>query len=145
VVSVGREFDGKVGPAKTMRVSAVGVFVVAEDGRPRTIPLPLIPPPGLKLPARPGDVREVNTRGPGNVPVRWKMVVRGTEKVTVPAGTFAAVRFDHTHTIPGVDGLPETVFHFSQWFAPDVGLVRETWADKEVGVLKSFTPGRPKP
>jgi DUF3108-like len=136
VVSVGRVIDGRLAPAKEVKLTGEGVFVVAEGGKERDTPLPL-----LELPAKPGDKWEVDARGPGNVPVKWRRAVGGPEKVKVPAGTFEAIRVEHTYTVPGTDGRPDVVvLTLTEWFAHGVGLVRKASGDKEVGVLKSFTP-----
>lgn len=72
----------------------------------------------------------INADAKGNVGT--EMHVAGRESVTVPAGTFNAVRVDGTstfHLSAGFNGLtlPVTsVMKFTLWFAPGVGWVKST-------------------
>jgi hypothetical protein len=62
----------------------------------------------------------------------------GPEKITVPAGTFEAVRFEDKTSLRN----PETS---TCWFAPGVGKIREDWNGKTHEVLKSFELAGRKP
>lgn len=70
----------------------------------------------------------------------WAATVRGVEKVTVPAGTYDAIRVEEVSRSPG------RVVTVTSWYARGVGLVKRVrkTADGEesVRVLKSFQPGR---
>jgi hypothetical protein len=63
----------------------------------------------------------------------------GPEKVTVPAGTFEAVRVEWWITLPSVR---DPVLVKTCWYAQGVGLVKKTDELPGEGVLKSFTPGK---
>lgn len=65
-----------------------------------------------------------------------EVVTSGPEKVTVPAGTFRAVRVVRTFT-ESIHGLQTT-----SWFAPGVGEIKRSSRNFS-RVLKSFTPGKP--
>ena len=60
----------------------------------------------------------------------------GFEQVTVPAGTFRALRVD-----TGYRSGPAFQAESSVWYAPGVGTVREVKGKAEVLALKSFEPG----
>ena len=60
----------------------------------------------------------------------------GVEQVTVPAGTFRALRVD-----TGWRSGPNFRAESSVWYAPGVGTVREVNGGVEVLALKSFEPG----
>jgi hypothetical protein len=91
----------------------------------------------LQVPVKSGDGWEVTLQGDRKCEV-VKMIytVHGPEKVTVPAGTYQALRVEMCCTFNGDTGVPETT-----WYAPGVGLVKRT-NGKNTTVLKSFTPGK---
>ena len=67
--------------------------------------------------------------------IKGTMRIGAIEKVTVPAGTFEAVRVDADVAFLGTKKRDRS------WYAPAIGLVKMTY-DKKERVLKSFTPGR---
>jgi len=90
----------------------------------------------LRLPARAGDAWErVPTKKECGIS-RFHSRVVGEEDVVVPAGKFKAVRVDVTTVVFG------TELKASNWYAPGVGLVKQTNGDHFLMVLKSFTPGK---
>ena len=60
--------------------------------------------------------------------------VAGTETVSVPAGTFEALRIDGTATYTYSSGLPVAIppssSQFTYWFAKDVGIVRYVYSSE---------------
>jgi hypothetical protein len=138
IISVGRELKSKVTPAGTFKLTKQGAIESVGISQINDLPLS-----ALDRPVKPGDVWEVDTIGPGKVPVKWKRAVRGPEKVKIPAGTFEAIRVEHTFTIKGDGELPDVLFlSRTEWYAPGVGLIRVEGEGKELEVLKSFTPGK---
>ncbi|MBY0460990.1 MAG: hypothetical protein K2V38_27025 [Gemmataceae bacterium] len=89
-----------------------------------------VPRPWLKAPIRVGNSWELRTAEQKT----W--TIGAVEKVTVPAGTFEAVRVDHAYTVDGQERAE------SSWFAPGVGLVKMSAYGCDWWVLKSFTPGK---
>lgn len=95
----------------------------------------------LKLPAKAGDSWD---SAPPNAKVGGEAgdvrKVAGVEEVTVPAGTFKAIRVDVTRLLAGKQ------FIVSQWYAPDIGPVKTSFqygdALPNVISLKKFTPGK---
>ncbi len=128
IVSVGRvERDESVSPLMTMAVTGTGLYRLERLGRK------LDPQETwLKLPARSKDTWEYLT-GDSWLSERPKACfeVLGTEEVTVPAGTFQAI---------GVRCIQNGRM-VTNWYAPDVGLVKTTAATWEE-VLKSYTLGK---
>ena len=62
--------------------------------------------------------------------------VRGPERVTVPAGTFEALRVEYWITLPA---SPDPVLVKTAWYAQGVGLVKCTGEIPHGdGVLRSF-------
>jgi hypothetical protein len=70
--------------------------------------------------------------------VSGKFTLKGTEKVTVPAGTFEAVVLTQT--------IPDTKTSFRYWYADGVGLVKLVQTDSGFDQipleLKKYTPGK---
>jgi hypothetical protein len=118
--------------SQTMSVSEDGVYRL-------TLRKEKYDPPHcfLKLPCKPDDTWDVWPKTDGQ---RLVCKVGKTEKVTVPAGTFDAIRIEFTRTI-GKDIEPD---RFTEWHAPSVGLVKmhEEGATNPWLVLKSFTRGK---
>jgi hypothetical protein len=92
----------------------------------------------LKYPFKKDDTWEVETTVSTE-----KMTVKGkavdTEEVTVPAGKYKALKADIDRTIPGMQ------VSATFWFAPDVGVVKQTMtgAGKETTlVLEKFDTGK---
>jgi hypothetical protein len=117
--------DGKRTPYMVTRISAEGVFVVAEGRRKYDEPWCV-----LRLPHRPGRTwqTEVSGNGPAGIAT---MRAGPMEKVTVPAGTFLAARIEWELKYKG-GGRKATC-----WYAHGVGLIR---MDENMK-LASFTPG----
>jgi hypothetical protein len=93
----------------------------------------------LKLPHKTGATWDtwLGAQGGGDN----TMTAYGPEKIKVPAGEFEAIRVETKFTV--VDGSIVAKY----WYAPGVGLVKETVGDKKtvghkVRVLESFTPGK---
>jgi hypothetical protein len=120
--------DGRALPLHTLRVSADGVFTVAEpDGR-RIDP----PVPRLKSPLSPGAEWELAY---GDTLLR--ATVGKAEEVVVPAGRYRAVRVGIVIRL--ADG---TRVRMTEWYAAGIGLIREMWDRDTMQELKSFTPGK---
>jgi hypothetical protein len=140
IISVGREAKGEVTPAGKFKLTKEGVIESVGAWQ-----LHHVRPLMLDRPVKPGDEweEEVEAEGPGRAPLKWKVVVRGPEKVKVPAGTFEAIRVESTFTIKGIAGRPDMMLlSLTEWYAPGVGAIRHASEGKELGVLKSFTPGK---
>jgi len=124
---------GKNRPGSTVRVSGAGVSRTAFGGRALAKPADV-----LRLPASAGATWEAGP-DPGLMVTRHVCTVIGEEDVTVPAGTYRAVRVDETLT--HANGVTTA----SVWHAPNVGVVKvvskgqNLTATKE---LKSFKPGK---
>lgn len=88
----------------------------------------------LKLPGKAGQTWETYL---GGHPGMGKNTVKacGAEIIEVPTGKFEAIRVETKFFSPG--GWTEARY----WYAPGVGLVKETYGDN-VRKLKSFTPGK---
>jgi hypothetical protein len=115
------------------RTTADGLFKVAEG--PKTFD----PPEGLvRFPVGDKPRWEVGVVV-GDRNLRAKAWVVGEEEVIVPAGKFVAVRVDTEYPFGGARNV-----RASRWYAPGVGLVRETDGEHEIAALKSFTPGPAK-
>jgi hypothetical protein len=134
LVDVGQVKDGKVVMDRVVEVSPKGVYQLSD------LEFGKFPDPQLMLalPARPGMVTVKSGNG-----ITYTRKVFGPEKVTVPAGTFRAIRVEHHYdsTGPGAGmGRPS----FTQWFAPGVGFVKLTDLFGNHSELMSFTPGKRK-
>lgn len=146
VVSVGRPVSGRVEWVKDVTVSGAGVFEKKAGSGPLKKPLAV-----LELPAKAGDVKEIDWAGPppGREPLRWRTTVGGAEAVKTPAGTFQAISVESAFYRRTADGgRGELRSRAKKWFAPGVGLVREVieqdgQPEKEYGVMVSFTPAKP--
>jgi hypothetical protein len=136
-ISVGREAKGGVTPAGKFKLTKEGGIESVGIREARDVPLP-----ALDKPAKPGDEWEEDSALPGNVPAKQKTVIRGPERVKVPAGTFEALRVERTITFVGPEGRTHVLPTLTSWYAPGVGLIREEGAGRELGALKSFTPGK---
>ena len=137
IVSVGRETpDGKVHPGERYVVSARGLLRVEGLGvkpdRPEWL---------LKLPYKVDEAWETGGWREDEFPIFLKQkdthTSAGEEKVTVPAGTYTALRV--TTKYGQVGHLPPQG-PGAHWYAPRVGAVKMTLG-KRVWELKSFTPG----
>ena len=144
IVSVGQIVLGQPEWVKDVIVSEAGVFEKKAGSASHKKPLPL-----LELPAKAGDVKEVDHSGPHVGKLKWRKTVGGAEAVKTPAGTFQAISVEdafYRKTENG--GRGELQCRGKKWFAPGVGLVREVieqdgQAEKEYGVMVSFTPAKP--
>ncbi len=116
--------DGTRTPYMVQRVSATGMFLVAELGTDYVAPWCL-----LKLPHKDGQTWETDSRYSWQkAPVPGKMTAGPVEKVKVPAGEFTAARVEWERN--------ERTYTY--WYANGVGLVRLG----EDMLLTSFTPGK---
>lgn len=129
LVTVSREIDGAWVPLANYAVSERGVcltrYFIEHFDPPQTL---------LKSPFDPGlKWQELIHYQPGNL--KWSYTVRGTEQITIPPGTFAAVRVDaENRTETGI-----AITRLSWWFAPNIGIVQER-VDGRLRVMKSFAP-----
>lgn len=124
-------------PLEKVSISARGVFRV-ESGRFKLDPLCT-----LKFPVKEGETWEINLAPqPGLVGQTGAVTVGRVEAVETPAGTFQAVRVDLViRTQNGMKLDPPQAF--TQWFDPDLGLVKLTGGTGFTRVLKSVArPGR---
>lgn len=146
VVSVGQTVSGQVELVKDVIVNDAGVFEKKAGSGPLKKPLAV-----LELPAKAGDVKEIDWRGPPpeKAPLKWRTTVGDVENVKTPAGTFRAISVESAFYRKTEDGgRGELQCRSKKWFAPGVGLVREVieqdgQAEKEYGVIVSFTPAKP--
>ena len=83
----------------------------------------------LKLPHKEGDKWD-----PDQKTGKWPRVAGKIEKITVPAGTFEAIRVEQESPDFPSGKLSRSVW----WFAPRVGLIKMTYGDT-VEQMKSFT------
>jgi hypothetical protein len=102
----------------------------------------------LKLPLTVGEEWSCDYTTIGNPVLRvvFFSTALSTEKVTVPAGTFEAIRVEIAGSISGPAGGDEggmgIVLTDTCWYAPNVGVVKCTNHTGDEYVLKSFTPGK---
>jgi len=119
---------------EVMEVSGSGLVQVAGPGGESDPPAVI-----LRVPFRAGDKwkfkwEESRVRA-GN---EGTHTVVGVEKVKVPAGTFEAVRVDTDVT--SVTRGEATRGKVSNWYAPNIGMVKRENDGTATWVLKSFTP-----
>ena len=119
-VTITRDYPGNQPYVTVIAVSAEGLFRVSSNGKALGTPIQLFKsPPKVGATWKSGDVG-------------FKIV--GEEEVEVPAGKYKAFKVESPDS-----GAPNTVL----WFAPGVGLVKQTNASSETSVvLKAFTPGK---
>ncbi|MBX9623939.1 MAG: hypothetical protein K2X82_09005 [Gemmataceae bacterium] len=121
--------DGTEVARGTVRVTAKGLFEVAEGGQEHDPPRCL-----LELPSRAGRQWDLLRIGrDGRIDHQFAVTAGGIEEVEVPAGRFRAARVDAECW-----GVPITC-----WYAPKVGLVRMDLSGGTGRALKSVTPGKP--
>jgi hypothetical protein len=130
-----KQDDGTLGVTVT-EVSAAGVVRLTGVKRALSPPMPL-----LRLPAKAGNswTWDPDTPDGGKPLVTTYTVVKEQEEVEVPAGKFKAIRVDAEWTLDG------TEVKTTQWYAPDVGLVKRVYragVTTQTQLLKSFTPGK---
>lgn len=65
--------------------------------------------------------------------------VIGNEKVTVPAGTFDAVRVDYTAKVLSETRGELPLIHGSLWISKDVGLIKQLEDDPAIGLIPQKT------
>lgn len=109
-----------------------GIFQVGAGGKERLMMSP--PIPLLRFPAateKLADWQGGITIPSGSVPGRAWSLVRGMEKVTVPAGTFTAYRTDTT--LEANINSQLSLFLTSRWFAPGVGIVKTRYVIRQIG------------
>jgi hypothetical protein len=118
-------YAAKGGEIQVMSVSDKGLSQVngAEAGLDAWV---------LELSHKPGDDWEVERKSGIEFRRMGKM-----EKVTVPAGTFEAIRVEVTRCL-----LSDSMRNTIEWYAPGVGVVKEsTDSGAVIRELKSFRPG----
>jgi hypothetical protein len=141
LVTMSHTVKGRSFASRRFEATGAGLSVVAVDNRDGKFKA-VGPDVLLRLPARVGERWEcVNEDGRKCV-----RTTRGVEEAKTPAGTFPAVRVDTELAIPDAAGVVAVV-SVSSWYAPGVGLVRETRRRGPAGSasvlqLKSFTPAR---
>lgn len=128
--------DGKRAPYETVLVSRAGIWQSVNCGGVFTHNPPLC---WLQNPHKVGDEWAFKgwfgPIGETWVPASGTITVQAVERVTVPAGTFTAVRVEGQGNIAG----PWT---HKRWYAPGVGLIKLVHGSGDVVELKSFTPGK---
>ena len=126
VVTVERETANGRTLDEVMEVSETGLARLSCGGEPFNAPLVML-------------------KGPFCAGTTWKTKadeIEGTDTITavetikVPAGTFEAVRVDAVYT------LGNQPMSYRAWYAPGVGLLKMTQDDKDIWLLKSFSPGK---
>jgi hypothetical protein len=96
------------------------------------------PAPWLKLPRAKGDRWESPFSIDGDRRADYVMTVLGVEEVTVPAGTFKAIRVEQVST----DFVTKTVNQtITTWYAPGVGPVRIIYRGGSSRDLVAFKRG----
>jgi hypothetical protein len=128
--------DGKARPWYRHVVSERGLLregIVLKSDRPQWL---------LKFPYKFGETWETGGEQGPREPIpseKWTHTSDGEEEVTVPAGTFRALRVTSKgHGIPGCVLPPSGPS--ARWYAPRVGAVKMTMG-KTVWVLKEFDRG----
>ena len=92
----------------------------------------------LKYPFKKGDTWESETTL-GNQQMKVKAKAVDFEEVTVPAGKYKAVKADGEFAVAGFTA------NFSYWFAPDVGIVKQTQESNGMKVsfeLEKYEPAK---
>lgn len=131
LVTLGWEIrPGKVETVARLLVSTKGVFRVESLGGKIAPPQPL-----LQLPYKKDAMW--NWTSAESKDTTWSYHAQGLERVKVPAGTFDTIRIDTEWTVNGGDSQQS-----SDWFAPNVGIVKRKYGGKTVKILKSFTSGK---
>lgn len=149
VVSVGPPNPGRINTADRWLVSEKGLFRLQVAGVKLDAPLCV-----LRLPFKSGEKWKVRISGSRQLPrdadgnqivssiqtQTGSVTEAAVEEVVVPAGKYRAVRVEMVHSPAGGK---ET--RYTSWFAPGVGEVKVVVDGNKVRILKSFTPGKPKP
>jgi hypothetical protein len=138
IVTVTEESAGGTHQAEKVAVSADGVR------RLSVLWFEVEPTYYLKTPVRAGDTWDVHMKSQkGFQGVSGTMTVGKEEDIEVPAGKFRAVPVHAAVTPLGPDGeAVRAEERYTRWFAAGVGVVKMTYPDGRVRVLKSFTPGK---
>lgn len=133
--------NGKMSKVEHIHVAADGVYRVAFNGNKIDPPLLL-----LQLPPRVGQDWLTESKLMGQK-------IRGDSKVTAervvsPAGVFATMVVKSRISILDAENKPTAVMQSGSWFAPKVGMVKQslTIGDKTAeGALIAYRPGQPPP
>lgn len=120
---------GKTTPVYKLLVSKAGVFRVENLGKKVDPPQPF-----LQLPIKDGLEWKWQAE---KSDVIWVYKSQKAEEVKVPAGSFEAIP---VHSEWGVNG--QQAQKATDWFAPNVGIVKRSYGDKSLKILKSYTPGK---
>lgn len=131
LVSVSRDFNGRLTPLSRVSVSKSGLVKIGIGARDLDAPQTM-----LKVPVRDGDSWEW-ALATGR---KTTLTAKGIEEVEVPAGKYRAARVDGE-----TDAGNGRTIRYSYWYAPGVGLVKQVSKFNEtetVRVLKTFTAGK---
>ncbi|MBP3956289.1 hypothetical protein J8F10_13445 [Gemmata sp. G18] len=135
IVTIELVHDGKKTPNQKLDVSPRGIFRIEVNGNARGQPMCL-----LRCPAELDKEWPFHLNNGGVFVHRGTMKVTGTEDVTVPAGKFPAVRVaERMAAYMGEQWIGTE--DYTSWYAPDVGLVKQTSPGGFKKELKSFKPG----
>jgi uncharacterized protein DUF3108 len=111
---VERLVGGDVKETEHLTATDKGIFRNRANGVELSPPVCL-----LQCPVKKGDTWESETTL-GNQQMKVKSKTVDFEEVTVPAGKYKAIRVDVEIAVAGLNA------NFSYWFAPDVGIVKQT-------------------
>jgi len=115
--------NGTKSPHMKVLVNEKGLFLAEERGEAYDSPWCI-----FQTPVKPGSKWDTIVSRNGSEILRGQMTSVKLEKIKTRAGEFTAARVDWE--------VPGNQIRSSEWFAPEVGLVRQ-----DELVLKSFTPG----
>jgi hypothetical protein len=126
-ITISEEFDGKITPSDMLIVDKAGVrrLTSTREAKPAQYPL-------LQFPLKDKSEWPVDCAGEVGT-----SKVYGPEKIKVPAGTYEAFRIETEYTLHG-----QTRHRSKSWYAPGVGLVRQTLDGEKYLDLVLFTPGK---
>src|SRR5262245_37439501 len=124
IVRIGQVLGDVETDSETVEIRPSGWFRTHIGDATIKSPLPL-----LKLPCRSGDVWATSHD-------TAQRTIREREQLTVPAGTFEALRVECEYTGPG--GIRRWSNH---WYVDGIGEVKQACWDGSEQLLKSFTRG----
>ncbi|MBP3956287.1 hypothetical protein J8F10_13435 [Gemmata sp. G18] len=132
VTNTGRVLEEK------LEVSPRGLVRLEHLGAPAASPVRLLRCPVQADKEWPFRTDRAVPNGPY---IQGTMTATGPEDVTVPAGTFSAIRVELKATLFMGD-TPVSDINVTSWYAPNVGTVKYTSTGGFKRELKSFTPGK---
>ena len=121
-----------------LEVSPRGLVRVEQNGSALASPMCLLRCP---LETDKGWAFRTDCTAPNGPYFRGTMTATGPEDVTVPAGTFSAIRVELKATLFMGD-TPVSDINVTSWYTPNVGTVKYTSTGGFKRELKSFTPGK---